>query len=1053
MSNIDVVRKNLGHVTAYKYAVSKGFQGTEEEFAELMASYASIAQDVSAESRVAEGYALGKQNGVDVGDQSPYYHANAKYHAEQAAASASAAAESARTLTIDSTLTQPGQAADAKVTGDKITGLKEDLNNYNVYDVLKASATYTDRTLYGVTFTWSNDKKSCTAVGTATKLTYTSLFSNTTDLPSGIEAGKTYRIKYRTTDGNLALAIGFYKDGVYVNQIGVNKDSQVTVPSDCTGMYIRLYVNNGRTVNGTASDIAILTAMTADETSKFVDGIKGVDNPNAKMRSFGNSILTGSVWQNGSAVGLAAYENAPYGRIARYLGVAEKNVEHTLKSSTGLIYDAGAGNFLSLIKDTDLTGFDYLLTMLYTPDLESTYGLGTENDTAEQTTLAGAVVDLVTYMRTNNGTCQLILVGPPPVSYTKYGATVFTANYANGFSISDVDKLMRRMAVMYHFIYIDWEQLNLSYYYQDYTDGDNVHANNETTYRIMGDYLASCIAYDIYDAGVAKNNEILKNYNSYDVLSDFSAHKSVTSNGVTFTWDGERKTCTAVGTATARAFTNLYISTSALPAGVVAGKTYYVRYSTTDIKFAMLIGLYLDNATSGTTEIAFNANGEIEIPENCTGMYIRLYVNGGNTVNAVASDIAILNGIPNQEIEARLKDRTLYSTDFLAVYGDMSDRTLNGISFDWTGGKCHVSGTATARANRNLYYGKLPKGMNVGDRFIVRYDSTSNSIGVEIAFYDKNGESLLTIRNSGIDIPFAVPSNAERWLFRIYVNNGVTIDAMLTRIQVVKIRPKQMDVPLIVSFIDDDTSSDALVAKFHDACCHNGVKGNYAVITKNLEDGNTSVQKLLEYEDNGFGTLIHCYQQSGASEWNDTPRTEAVTNACRANLAKGMRMMSDWGFVNYNYWITPGGHKEEDLREMSKQLGNKCLISTNNGRHNSMQDFNKWYIKRISLKSDDSGITDNSMAGVKALIDKTVADGGGWLIITTHFNDGWKSLTWDDSLDANGYPVGYSRFNEMVQYAINAGLTPMSIPQAWEYYEPILKANRDECNVANIVRN
>lgn len=133
MSNIDVVRKNLGHVTAYKYAVSKGFQGTEEEFAELMASYASIAQDVSAESRVAEGYALGKQNGVDVGDQSPYYHANAKYHAEQAAASASAAAESARTLTIDPTLTHSGQAADAKAAGDEISDLKKYLMSEDTF--------------------------------------------------------------------------------------------------------------------------------------------------------------------------------------------------------------------------------------------------------------------------------------------------------------------------------------------------------------------------------------------------------------------------------------------------------------------------------------------------------------------------------------------------------------------------------------------------------------------------------------------------------------------------------------------------------------------------------------------------------------------------------------------------------------------------------------------------------------------------------------------------------------------------------------------------------
>lgn len=45
--------------------------------------------------------------------------------AAEAAASAAAAAESARTLTIDPTLTQSGQAADAKVTGDRISAISE----------------------------------------------------------------------------------------------------------------------------------------------------------------------------------------------------------------------------------------------------------------------------------------------------------------------------------------------------------------------------------------------------------------------------------------------------------------------------------------------------------------------------------------------------------------------------------------------------------------------------------------------------------------------------------------------------------------------------------------------------------------------------------------------------------------------------------------------------------------------------------------------------------------------------------------------------------------
>ena len=49
----ETVRKNLGMVTAYAYAVSKGYSGTEEEFAELMASYADVAQDAEASAQAA----------------------------------------------------------------------------------------------------------------------------------------------------------------------------------------------------------------------------------------------------------------------------------------------------------------------------------------------------------------------------------------------------------------------------------------------------------------------------------------------------------------------------------------------------------------------------------------------------------------------------------------------------------------------------------------------------------------------------------------------------------------------------------------------------------------------------------------------------------------------------------------------------------------------------------------------------------------------------------------------------------------------------------------
>ena len=42
--SIEVQDKVLGVATAYGYALTKGYVGTEEEFAELMASYGTVAQ-------------------------------------------------------------------------------------------------------------------------------------------------------------------------------------------------------------------------------------------------------------------------------------------------------------------------------------------------------------------------------------------------------------------------------------------------------------------------------------------------------------------------------------------------------------------------------------------------------------------------------------------------------------------------------------------------------------------------------------------------------------------------------------------------------------------------------------------------------------------------------------------------------------------------------------------------------------------------------------------------------------------------------------------------
>lgn len=91
---MSVIRKDLGIATAYGYAVSKGYTGTEEEFSELMASYATVAEEAQEAAEQATQAVQTAQAAVNT----------ATTKAGEAATSASGAATSA---------SQAGQSATA----------------------------------------------------------------------------------------------------------------------------------------------------------------------------------------------------------------------------------------------------------------------------------------------------------------------------------------------------------------------------------------------------------------------------------------------------------------------------------------------------------------------------------------------------------------------------------------------------------------------------------------------------------------------------------------------------------------------------------------------------------------------------------------------------------------------------------------------------------------------------------------------------------------------------------------------------------------------------
>lgn len=114
--------------------------------AESSASAASgSASSASTQALKSEGFAVGKQNDVDVDSGSTYYHNNAKYYKEQAADSATAASGSASNASSDASAAS-GSASSASTNALKAEGYA--VGKQNGTDVASGSPYYQNNSKY-----------------------------------------------------------------------------------------------------------------------------------------------------------------------------------------------------------------------------------------------------------------------------------------------------------------------------------------------------------------------------------------------------------------------------------------------------------------------------------------------------------------------------------------------------------------------------------------------------------------------------------------------------------------------------------------------------------------------------------------------------------------------------------------------------------------------------------------------------------------------------------------------------------------------------------------
>jgi len=224
----------------------------------------------------------------------------------------------------------------------------------------------------------------------------------------------------------------------------------------------------------------------------------------------------------------------------------------------------------------------------------------------------------------------------------------------------------------------------------------------------------------------------------------------------------------------------------------------------------------------------------------------------------------------------------------------------------------------------------------------------------------------------------------------------------------------------MVTFIDDDTSSVAFVKRYHDIFANKGVVGNYAVITKNLDDQDGLAALLLSYETEGFGCLYHCYYQSGNATGYWRPETRDM-ELVRENFMTGLRSFREYGFVTDRHWVTPYGVNDLDIRNLAKSHSMESLIKMSSGLTSGeiLTPYGKcdrWDVPRYTFSAASSS------ARYEALID-TCVETNGWLLIVSHVN------TWGDSTDLD------TKMANHIQYAIDAGVAVVSYPEAYEDFK------------------
>jgi hypothetical protein len=513
----------------------------------------------------------------------------------------------------------------------------------------------------------------------------------------------------------------------------------------------------------------------------------------------------------------------------------------------------------------------------------------------------------------------------------------------------------------------------------------------------------------------------------------------------------------------------IYNVSNMMPENIVPGKSYRLVYSATKVRFRFS---YYDTSWHIATTTLESTT--IDIPAAAVGVRFQLITLTNGTVvdetvrpmlleiksseqqaferNEIGAASASEFDTEKNSVEGKLLARQQYYwfNDYVFTGGVSAGITF---AFNESRSACHVTGTSTNAALYTIVNKRyeMPSDLSSGQILSVVVSSDSPNVACRLYWYNSQQQYTQSV-SFNHNRSFVVPSDTVGLVLRYYVPSGVTVDAWISVPLMLResfqraITSWQKKPRFLVSFVDDDTTNDTLVTHYYQTMKRNGVVGAYAVCPKGYVEGTKNISDLLTYQYDGFTMIPHCYTQ----DWYLDPRHASFDRA-RAieSYSLTLKAFRDLG-LNYTHgmWIIPYGRSDMADQLIAQDMGfelafttdwdNIILPGVNNPLVLKRSGFSP--ITAVTNDNDDTeyGTTAIIKKRLQALIDSPE---GGWLIVTTHYN-AWGDVPWDDTVDETGYPVGYQRFNNLIQYIKSQPVEIVSMSQGAAYFKPMIYRNK-----------